>query len=77
MEELNNWKQERYEKNVIEGVKSLQDGKPIHIHDDGRGYELALEIKRNYILEYQKRLAEKIKIEHVGSTIKILINNEL
>lgn len=58
-----NWLQERYDKNVKEGVLALQNGKSVKILDDGRGYELALEIKRRFILEYQKQLSEKIKIE--------------
>jgi len=65
-----NWMQENYEKNVKEGVLALQHGKGVSIMDDGRGYELALEIKRQFMLEYQKLLAEKIKIEG-GSTIKV------
>ncbi len=40
-----NWRQEHYEQNVKDGVLSLQKGKSIKIYDDGRGYELALEIK--------------------------------
>jgi len=67
-----NWKQEQYERNVKQGVKSLQEGKTISIMDDGRGYELALDIKRNFILEYQKQLSEQIKIEGM-STITIQI----
>ena len=59
----NNWRAEQYEKNVKQGVKSLQEGKTISIMDDGRGYELALDIKRQFILEYQKQLSEQIKIE--------------
>jgi hypothetical protein len=58
-----NWRQERYEKNVKEGVLALQKGKSIKIMDDGRGYELALEIKHRFMLEYQKQLSEKIKID--------------
>lgn len=58
-----NWRQERYEQNVKEGVLALQKGKSIKIMDDGRGYELALEIKHRFILEYQKQLSEKVKIE--------------
>jgi hypothetical protein len=65
-----NWKQEQYEKNVKQGVESLQQGRTISIMDDGRGYELALDIKRQFILEYQKQLAEQIKIEG-NSTITI------
>jgi hypothetical protein len=57
-----NWRQERYEQNVKDGVLSLQKGKSIKIMDDGRGYELALEIKHRFMLEYQKQLSEKIKI---------------
>ena len=58
-----NWKQEQYAKNVKEGVLALQSGKKIIIHDDGRGYELALEIKLKFMLEYQKQLPEKIVIK--------------
>ena len=66
-----NWKTEQYEKNVKQGVKALQQGKTISIMDDGRGYELALDIKRQFILEYQKQLSEQIKIEgHNTITIK-------
>jgi hypothetical protein len=59
----NNWKTEQYEKNVKQGVNSLKFGTPVSIMDDGRGYELALDIKRQFILEYQKQLSEQIKIE--------------
>ncbi len=67
-----NWKQDRYQENVKSGVLALQSGKNIKILDDGRGYELALEIKHQFILEYQKQLSEKIKIEGYGEiTISI------
>ena len=69
-----NWMQERYEQNVKQGVDSLQKGKKIRIMDDGRGYELALEIKRQFILEYQKQLSEKIKISG-GATITVAFSN--
>ena len=69
-----NWKQEHYEKNVRQGVSSLQKGQEIRIMDDGRGYELALEIKRQFILEYQRQLAEKIKITGSG-TITVSFSN--
>jgi len=66
-----NWRQDQYEKNVKQGVDSLKEGKTISIMDDGRGYELALDIKRQFILEYQKQLSEQIKIEgHNTITIK-------
>jgi len=71
-----NWKQERYEQNVKQGVASLQKGQEIRIIDDGRGFELALEIKRVFILEYQKQLSEKIKISG-GSTITVAFSNVL
>jgi hypothetical protein len=70
----NNWKQEQFEKNVKRAVESLRLGKTISIMDDGRGYELALEIKRQFILEYQRQLAEQIKIEGIGNiTIKRVV----
>jgi len=66
-----NWKVEQYERNVKRGVESLKEGKTISIMDDGRGYELALDIKRQFILEYQKQLSEQIKIEGLNPiTIK-------
>ena len=61
-----NWRQERYEQNVKDGVLALQNNKCVKIMDDGRGYELALEIKHQFILEYQKQLSEKIKINGHG-----------
>ncbi len=70
-----NWLQERYEKNVKQGVAILQKGQEIRIIDDGRGYELALEIKRQFMLEYQKRLSAKIKISG-GKTITVAFSNE-
>lgn len=69
-----NWKQDKFEKNVKEGVFALKNGKSVIIEDDGRGYELALQIKHKFILEYQKQLSEKIKI--IGnSIITISLNN--
>jgi len=38
----------------------------LKIIGDGRGYELALEIKHRFMLEYQKQMAEKIKIDGIG-----------
>ena len=73
----NNWMQEKYEKNVKEGVLALQKGRSVNIIDDGRGYELALAIKNQFILEYQKQLAETIKINNGNSTITIRIENNL
>jgi hypothetical protein len=71
-----NWKSERYEENVKQGVRSLQQGKSIKIMDDGRGYELALEIKHRFMLEYQKQMAEKIKIDGSGE-ITISFTNSI
>ena len=71
-----NWKQERYERNLKDGVSALQRGKKIKILDDGRGYELALEIKRLFILEYQKQLSEKIKIDG-QNVITVSFENEI
>jgi hypothetical protein len=70
-----NWMQDRYEQNVKQGIESLRSGKTIHIMDDGRGYELALDIKRGFILEYQKQLSEKIEIKN-GKEIIIKFNNK-
>jgi len=65
-----NWLEDSFLKNIRNGVSSLEQGKEIVIYDDGRGYELACEIKRQFVLEYQKQLAEKIIISN-GSTINI------
>jgi hypothetical protein len=67
-----NWMQESYERNVKEGVLALQTGRSVRIMNDGRGHELALEIKHRFMLEYQKQLSEKIKIEgHSEITISM------
>jgi len=68
-----NWMADKYQKNVKEGVTAMQMGKTIKILDDGRGYELACDIKRQFILEYQKQLSERIRIDHKGSEITISI----
>lgn len=62
-----NWKTEHYNNNLKEGVLALQRGETIKIYEDGRGFELACDIKRQFILEYQRQLSERIKIE--GGTI--------
>lgn len=72
----NNWKQETYKQNIMNGVLSLQQGKNIQIMDDSRGYELALEIKNRFILEYQKLLSEKITIEKNSNGIIIQLKNK-
>ena len=69
-----NWMQEHYEQNVKTGVLCLQKGQSVKIINDGRGYELALEIKHRFMLEYQKQLSEKIKIDG-GSTITVSFKN--
>jgi hypothetical protein len=72
----NNWEQDRFKENVKAGIKSLQEGKAVHIFDDGRGYELAREIKHGFILEYQKRLSEQIEVTGQG-TIVVKFKNKL
>ena len=66
-----NWKQEMFEKNVCAGVAALTAGKKVNIYEDGRGYELAVEIKRRFILEYQKQLSEKIKVESTSTGVVV------
>lgn len=66
-----NWKQERYNENLKEGLNALKNAKSVKIYDDGRGYELACDIKRQFILEYQKQLSERIKIDKNGNEIMI------
>lgn len=69
-----NWKQEKYEENLKSGVGALQKGKQVVIYDDGRGFELACEIKKQFILEYTKQLAEKINIKNSAGKFTIEIN---
>lgn len=66
-----NWMEDLFQKNIKAGVKAMQSHKAVTIHDDGRGYELALQIKQQFILEYTRQLAEKICIEKGSSTIHI------
>ena len=64
-----------YELKIQAGVKGLESGNEIRISDDGRGYELALDIKRQFILNYQLRMAKKIQIN--GNNGEININFKL
>lgn len=64
-----NWRHDNYEANVKEGVRQLQQGHPVKIYDDGRGFELACDIKRQFILQYSQQLAETIKIKDTGTVI--------
>ena len=57
--------------NISKGVSSLLNGNTVKILDDGTGYELALEIKRGVVLEYQLRMAKKIQINGDGDEITI------
>ncbi len=57
-----NWRKEHFQKNIKIGVKSLKKFKQVLIYDDGTGYKLATEIKKQYINE-NKTLAENIEIK--------------
>lgn len=59
------WSFEKYDQKVKFGVKSIIKHGELFIYEDGRGYELALDIKKKFILEHTKRLAEKIKITNL------------
>jgi hypothetical protein len=67
------WEQKRFENNVSQGIQSLAEGRTISIANspDSRSYELALEIKRQYILRKQAELAKRIEINSFGSSIEI------
>ena len=71
-----NWKQEQFEKNVKQGVEALLRGKDVIIYPDSRDFELALEIKNQYIRLRMRELAEKIKVEPFSEGIKINFNTE-
>jgi hypothetical protein len=73
---IDNWKQKQYEENVQSGVSALQNGKDVVICDDSRSFEMACDIKRMFILEYQKQLAESISISNQNGSIKIKINKK-
>ena len=68
-----NWKAEQYDKNVLICLERLRKGQKIVIFDDGRGYELAAEVKRQFILEYSKQLSERISITSTSETIHLCI----
>ena len=71
--EEDSWEEKLFKEKVRQGMTSLAEGKSVHIFDsaDGRSYELALEIKREYLMMKQRELAKKIKVDKFGSTITI------
>lgn len=77
--EDNNWYQHRYNSNLKQGIEALGGVGQVSIFDDGRGYELALDIKSKFILNYQRMLAERIKITSTNrdgnSTISVHMQN--
>lgn len=73
---VDNWKTEHFNNNIEEGVNALRKGLPVHIYEDGRGYELAIMIKHRFILEYQKQLSNQIKININKDNITIDRNYE-
>ena len=58
-----NCNEKRFQDNVISGVNALENGKDVMLYEDGRGYELALQIKQQFILNRQRELAEKIEVK--------------
>jgi len=71
--EEDSWEEKVFKEKVRQGIESLAEGKSVHIFDsaDGRSYELALEIKREYLMMKQRELSKKIKVDKFGSTIKV------
>lgn len=72
-----NWKDELYNKHLKEGIEALRQGKPILLHEDNRGFELACDIKRGFILEYSRQLAQRVNINHGGGMIEVKIKHNL
>lgn len=70
------WENKNFERNIAQGIQSLAEGRTISIANfpDSRSYELALEIKRQYILRKQAELAKRIEINSFGSSIEIKWN---
>lgn len=71
--EEDSWEEKLFKEKIRQGVESLAEGKTIQIleYPGGRSYELALEIKREYLLMKQRELAKKINVDKFGSTITI------
>lgn len=60
--DLDDWDQHRHDHNLDLGVTKLGAIGELSIYDDGRGQELALDIKRKFVSNYTKKLTESIKI---------------
>jgi hypothetical protein len=71
--EEDSWEDKLFKEKVRQGVESLAEGKTIQIFEypGSRSYELALEIKREYLLMKQRELVKKINVDKFGSTITI------
>jgi hypothetical protein len=74
-EPRDSWDEIHYKNKVAEGVRGLQQGGNIVMFNDDRAYEMALEIKHRFILEYQRQLSERIKITNSGEKIFISIRD--
>lgn len=57
------WRVDHYEKNIDIAVNSMRNNGRVLIFDDGRGYELALDVKRKLISDYLKGISENIHID--------------
>lgn len=67
-----NWDQERFDQNIKNGVEALEKGMSVKLYEDGRGYELALEIKKHFVLKYQQELAAKILIKNESHSVIVV-----
>jgi hypothetical protein len=71
--EEDSWEEKVFKEKVRQGMESLAEGKTIQIFEypGSRSYELALEIKREYLMMKQRELAKKIKVDKFGSSITV------
>jgi hypothetical protein len=71
--EEDSWEEKLFKEKVRQGMTYLAEGKTIQIFEypGSRSYELAIEIKREYLLMKQRELAKKINVDKFGSTITI------
>jgi hypothetical protein len=76
--EEDSWEEKHFKSQIKRGVEALASGKPVQLYEsvNDRSYELALEIKKEYLLMKQRELAKKIKIDKFGSTITISWNHD-
>lgn len=64
---------ERYARNLEEGVETLRSGRKVKVYNAPRSEELAYEIKRRYLLDCLKTIDDRVKIDKAEEAITICI----